>query len=42
MTYSALGRFQDTIKELSQDRIPIFPMLAAWAAANVSDWNRLK
>jgi MtaA/CmuA family methyltransferase len=37
MTYSALKRFQDALKKDPKDRVPIFPMIAAWAAANFSD-----
>jgi MtaA/CmuA family methyltransferase len=37
MTYSALERFHDALKGEPQDRVPIFPMIAAWAAANFSD-----
>jgi MtaA/CmuA family methyltransferase len=37
MTYSALERFQDALKKDPKDRVPIFPMIAAWAAANYSD-----
>jgi MtaA/CmuA family methyltransferase len=37
MTYSALERFQDAIKGEPKDHVPIFPMIAAWAAVNFSD-----
>lgn len=37
MTYSALKRFHDALKGAPQDRVPIFPMIAAWAAVNFSD-----
>ncbi|MGD9042965.1 MAG: uroporphyrinogen decarboxylase family protein [Desulfobacterales bacterium] len=37
MTYSALERFHDALKGEPQDRVPIFPMNAAWAAVNFSD-----
>jgi len=37
MTYSALERFLDAIKGEPKDHVPIFPMIAAWAAANFSD-----
>ncbi|MCK4984706.1 MAG: hypothetical protein KAS40_04260 [Desulfobacterales bacterium] len=37
MTYSALERFHDALKGTPQDRVPIFPMIAAWAAFNFSD-----
>ena len=37
MTYSALERFHDALKGEPQDRVPIFPMIAAWAAVNFSD-----
>jgi MtaA/CmuA family methyltransferase len=37
MTYSALERFHDALKGEPKDRVPIFPMIAAWAAANFSD-----
>lgn len=37
MTYSALERFQDALKGQPKDHVPIFPMIAAWAAANFSD-----
>ena len=37
MTYSALERFHDALKGRPQDRVPIFPMIAAWAAVNFSD-----
>jgi len=37
MAYSALQRFQDALKGEPKDRVPIFPMIAAWAAANFSD-----
>ena len=36
MTYSALDRFRDAIKGQPKDHAPIFPMIAAWAAANFS------
>jgi MtaA/CmuA family methyltransferase len=36
-TYSALERFQDAIKGQPEDHVPIFPMIAAWAAVNFSD-----
>ncbi len=38
MTYSALERFQDTIKDGPRDRVSIFPMIAIWAAVNFSDY----
>lgn len=34
MTYSALDRFRDALKGKPQDRVPIFPLVAAWVAAN--------
>ena len=37
MTYSALERFQDAIKGQPKDHVPLFPMIAAWAAVNFSD-----
>jgi MtaA/CmuA family methyltransferase len=37
MTYSALERFQNAIKGEPKDHVPIFPMIAAWAAVNFSD-----
>jgi MtaA/CmuA family methyltransferase len=37
MTYSALERFQDAIKGEPKDRVPVFPMISAWAAVNFSD-----
>ena len=37
MAYSALERFQDAIKGEPKDHVPIFPMIAAWAAVNFSD-----
>ncbi|MFH1124608.1 MAG: uroporphyrinogen decarboxylase family protein [Pseudomonadota bacterium] len=37
MTYSAMARFQDALKGRPKDRVPLFPMVAAWAAANFSD-----
>lgn len=37
MTYSALERFQDAIRGEPKDHVPIFPMIAAWAAVNFSD-----
>lgn len=37
MTYSALQRFHDALKGTPKDRVPIFPMIAAWAAVNFSD-----
>jgi len=37
MTYSALDRFHDALKGEPKDRVPIFPMNAAWAAVNFSD-----
>ena len=36
MTYSALDRFRDAIKGQPKDHAPIFPMIAAWAAAKFS------
>lgn len=37
MTYSALERFLDAIKGEPKDHVPVFPMIAAWAAVNFSD-----
>jgi MtaA/CmuA family methyltransferase len=37
MTYSTLERFHDSINGAPKDRVPIFPMTAAWAAVNFSD-----
>ena len=37
MTYSALERFHDALKGAPKDRVPIFPMISAWAAVNFSD-----
>jgi MtaA/CmuA family methyltransferase len=37
MTYSAMSRFKDALRGEPKDRIPIFPMISAWAAVNFSD-----
>jgi len=37
MAYSAFQRFQDALRGEPKDRVPIFPMIAAWAATNFSD-----
>jgi MtaA/CmuA family methyltransferase len=37
MTYSALERFHDALIGEPKDRVPIFPMISAWAAVNFSD-----
>lgn len=37
MTYSALDRFMDTLSGKPKDRVPIFPLVAAWVAANFTD-----
>ena len=37
MTYSAMTRFLDALRGRPKDRVPLFPMVAAWAAANFSD-----
>ncbi|MBW1774026.1 MAG: uroporphyrinogen decarboxylase family protein [Deltaproteobacteria bacterium] len=37
MTYSAMDRFKDALKGKPRDRVPIFPMVAGWVAANFAD-----
>lgn len=37
MTYSALDRFMDALKGKPRDRVPVFPMVAGWVAANFTD-----
>jgi MtaA/CmuA family methyltransferase len=37
MTYSAMERFNDALNGETRDRVPFFPMIAGWAAANFSD-----
>lgn len=37
MTYTAMNRFEDSIRGTPRDRVPIIPMIAGWAAANFSD-----
>lgn len=36
MTYSAMERFRDTLIGEPKDRVPLFPMIAGWAAVNFS------
>jgi len=38
MTYSATERFRDVLKGQPRDRVPIFPLIGGWAAANFSDF----
>lgn len=37
MTYSAMDRFNDALLGEPRDHVPLFPMIAGWAAANFSD-----
>ncbi len=37
MGYSAMDRFNDALLGEPEDHVPIFPMIAGWAAANFSD-----
>jgi len=37
MTYSAMDRFNDALLGKPKDHVPLFPMIAGWAAANFSD-----
>jgi len=37
MTYTAMSRLRDTLRGAPKDRVPIIPMVSAWAAANFSD-----
>jgi len=37
MSYSPIERFHDALRGKPRDRVPLFPMTAAWAAANFSD-----
>jgi len=37
MTYSAMDRFNDALLGEPKDHVPLFPMIAGWAAANFSD-----
>jgi MtaA/CmuA family methyltransferase len=37
MSYSPIERFHDALKGKPRDRVPLFPMIAGWAAANFSD-----
>lgn len=36
MTYSALDRFHDALSGRPMDHVPVFPLIAGWAAANFS------
>ena len=37
MPYSAMDRFNDALLGRPKDHVPLFPMVAGWAAANFSD-----
>ena len=37
MPYSAMDRFNDALLGEPKDHVPLFPMIAGWAAANFSD-----
>jgi MtaA/CmuA family methyltransferase len=37
MSYSPIERFHDALKGKPRDHVPLFPMIAGWAAANFSD-----
>ena len=37
VSYTAMDRFKDALKGIPRDRVPLFPMIAGWAAANFSD-----
>ena len=37
MSYSATDRFSDALLGKPKDHVPLFPMIAGWAAANFSD-----
>ena len=37
MPYSAMDRFNDALRGEPKDHVPLFPMIAGWAAANFSD-----
>ena len=39
MSYSDMDRFKDALKGIPRDRVPLFPMIAGWAAANFSDFS---
>ncbi len=39
MSYSAMQRFKDALKGSPRDRVPIFPMIGGWVAANFSDFS---
>jgi len=38
MTYTATKRFEDALKGVPEDRIPIVPLVGGWAAKNFSDF----
>lgn len=42
MTYSAMDRFKDALKGKPRDRVPIFPLVAAWVAANFTSSSPAK
>ncbi len=37
MPYSAMDRFNDALRGKPKDHVPLFPMIAGWAAVNFSD-----
>lgn len=42
MSYSAMQRFKDALEGSPRDRVPIFPLIAGWAAVNFSDFSLLE
>ena len=42
MTYTDMQRFKDALEGTPQDRVPIFPLIAGWAATNFSDFSPLE
>lgn len=42
MTYSDMQRFKDALEGTPKDRVPIFPLIAGWAAANFSNFSPLE
>jgi MtaA/CmuA family methyltransferase len=39
MTYSDMDRFKDALEGKPRDRVPLFPMIAGWAAVNFSAFS---
>ncbi len=42
MSYSDMQRFKDALDGNPRDRVPIFPLIAGWVAANFSDFSPLE